>query len=83
MNRKIFYFIMLAALLIETTQILFIIKYLDWFAAHGIEFIYPILFSMSVIGFCALTYCLIRGTKSLFRGYARKKYSPNINPHNL
>lgn len=66
MRRRYFILLLLALCIIEALQGLFIWKFLDWFKVHNGEFIYLMLFSMSMIAFGFMTYFLARGIYSLF-----------------
>jgi len=62
----------LAALaVIEVTQIIFVMKFLDWFKEHTATWVYPLLFSMSLIAMGIMTYFLGRGIWSL-KNWKRK-----------
>jgi hypothetical protein len=65
MRKRFFYLLLTLLVLIEAAQAWFVLKYLEWFKEHGVEFIYPVLFSISFIALGLLTYFLILGVKSI------------------
>lgn len=65
MRKSYFYLLMVILFIIESTQILFVLKFIDFFKEHNIEFIYPILFSMSITALGVMTYFLITGIWTL------------------
>ena len=65
MRKSLFYLFISLLFIIEVTQTLFVLKFLEWFKEHNVEFIYPILFSMSITALGIMTYFLIRGIWTL------------------
>ncbi len=67
MSRRYFYLLLLTLCIIEIVQVLFVWKFLDWFKVHNGEFIYLMLFTMSITALGVMTYFLARGIYSVIK----------------
>lgn len=71
MKKQLFYLFIFILFAIEIIQCLFIMKFIKWYEQYDVNFIYLILFSMSIVSFGIMTFFLVKGIYTLIK-YKRK-----------